>query len=148
MEHAWWPWGPTTKKLATGRHACSYGRPGCHPASFQGSWGHAQACLCLSTVGAFETLDNLVDKFVQGGLCEVKACMRAVPLQAKASVLQKRDVHGMCRHSISVNFQIRLNSQLVDGGVSEMTWPGEGDAPGIDLVQDEQDLLLETGKMG
>ena len=96
----------------------------------------------------FETLDDLVDEFVQGGLCDVEACVRAVPLQVKASVLQKHDAHGMCRHSFSVNFQIRLNSQLVDGGVSEMTWPGEGEASGIDLVQDEQDLLLETGKMG
>ena len=54
----------------------------------------------------------------------------------------------MCRHSFSVNFQSRLNSQLVDSSVSEMTWPREGDTPSIDLVQDEQDLLLETGKMG
>ena len=81
--------------------------------------------------------DDLVDEFVQGGLCAVEARARAVPLQAEASVLRKRDARGVCRHSFSVNFQIGLNSRLVDGGVSETTGPGEGDAPGGDLVQDE-----------
>lgn len=81
--------------------------------------------------------DDLVDESVQGGLCVVEVRVRAVPLQAEASVLRQCDAHGICRHSFSVNFQIGLNSRLVDGGVSEMTGLGEGDAPGGDLVQDE-----------
>ena len=67
----------------------------------------------------------------------VEANMCAVSLQAEASVLQQHDACRICRHSFSVNFQIRLNSRLVDGGVSKMTGLGEGDAPGGDLVLDE-----------